>query len=215
MIVIGIVGAPAGGKSTVAACLEGYGATWVNADQIARQVLQRDEIQAQLIAHFGREITDKAGRIDRTLLADRVFGDDDAHRAALNYLERVIHPQTRGAIIERLREAAEQRVVAAILDVPLLFETHWDRGCDEIWCVDSSSAVRGKRAAARGWSTDELQRREKRQLCIAEKRRLSNWVIVNDGSLPQLTETIDDKWSSLLSRQTELTSNPRCPRALL
>jgi dephospho-CoA kinase len=215
MIVIGIVGSPAGGKSTVAAHLQGLGATWVNADQIARDVLERAEVQTQLIDHFGVEITDNAGRIDRTQLAQRVFGDDDAHRAALNYLESVVHPQTRGVITERLKQAADQGAVAAILDVPLLFETGWDRCCDEIWCVDSSHDRRRQRTAARGWSEGELARREENQLAIAEKRRLSNWVIANDGSLQQLTETIDRRWSSLLSRQALPTTNPRCPSALL
>ena len=210
MIVIGIVGSPAGGKSTVAAHLQGLGATWINADQIAREVLERAEVQAQLIEHFGSEITGSDGRIDRTQLAHRVFGDDDAQRAALNYLERVIHPQTRAVITQRLKRAADQGAVAAILDVPLLFETRWDRCCDEIWCVDASVDQRRRRAADRGWSDGELARRERNQLAIAEKRRLSSWVIVNDGSLQQLTETIDQRWSSLLSRQAELTTNPRC-----
>ena len=67
-----------------------------------------------------------------------------------------------------------------------------------------------RETADRGWSDGELARRERNQLAIAEKRRLSSWVIVNDGSLQQLTETIDQRWSSLLSRQAELTTNPRC-----
>ena len=214
MIVIGIVGSPAGGKSTVAAHLQGLGATWVNADQVAREVLEREEIQKQLIGHFGTEITTSDGRIDRTQLAQSVFGDDDAHRAALNYLERVIHPPTRAVITQRLIQAADQGAVAAILDVPLLFETKWDRCCDEVWCVDACCDRRRQRAAARGWSDGELARREENQLAIAEKRRLSNWVIANDGSLRQLTDTIDQRWSSLLGKQAELTIDPRCPSVL-
>ncbi len=65
MIVVGLVGTPAGGKSTVAAYLQELGATWINADLIAREVLEEDEVQAQVIGHFGSEITDSGGRIDR------------------------------------------------------------------------------------------------------------------------------------------------------
>jgi dephospho-CoA kinase len=78
MIVLGIVGSPAGGKSTVAAYLQELGATWINADQIARGVLEEDEVQQQLIDHFGSDIAASDGRIDRSKLASRVFGDDDA-----------------------------------------------------------------------------------------------------------------------------------------
>ncbi len=56
MIVIGIVGSPAGGKSTVAKQLQALGATWINADLLAREVLERDEIQTQLLQHFGADI---------------------------------------------------------------------------------------------------------------------------------------------------------------
>lgn len=210
MIVIGIVGSPAGGKSTVATHLQGLGATWIDADRIARDVLERPAIQSQLIAHFGSEITDNRGQIDRSRLAAQVFGDDDLRRAALTYLESVIHPETRRVITQRLKEALDQGVVAAILDVPLLFKSHWDRCCDEIWCVDSSIEIRQARAAARGWSPDELLRRENNQLPIEEKRRLSNFLIRNNGSLLQLAETIDARWSSLIRRHGELPTTEHC-----
>lgn len=210
MIILGIVGSPAGGKSTVAAHLQELGATWINADLIAREVLERDDIQVQLIERFGPQITDNEGRIDRRELAALVFGDDDATQAALTYLESVIHPQTRRVITQRLKVASDQCVVAAILDVPLLFESHWDCCCDEIWCVDSSWAQRMQRASTRGWGELELQRREKNQMDIAEKRRLSNVVITNDGSLQELADTIERLWSSLSGRHAEHPGDKHC-----
>ncbi len=210
MIILGIVGSPAGGKSTVASLLQDRGATWINADQIARRVLQQQAVQRQLIAHFGSKITGNDGRIERRKLAREVFGDDDSKRAALTYLESVIHPETRRVITGQLKEASDRRVVASILDVPLLFESQWDRCCDEIWCVESSNEVRLKRAEARGWDEAELQRRENNQLNIEEKRRLSNFVVTNNGSLGQLTDTVGQQWSSLLEQNAQDTSDRHC-----
>ncbi len=210
MVVIGIVGSPAGGKSTVAAYLQELGASWINADLVARSVLEQDEVQQQLIRYFGTDITNKGGRIDRSALASRVFGDDDAERAALTYLEGVIHPRTRHIISEQLKAFERQGVGVTILDVPLLFESGWDRSCDEIWCVDSDPAQRVARVQARGWDESELARREANQLDIQEKKRLSTVVIENNGTLEQLHETIDRLWSSILSRQNELIADKHC-----
>ncbi len=210
MIVIGIVGSPAGGKSTVATHLQALGATWIDADLIAREMLQRPAVRDQLVEHFGRDISDNQGQIDRAALAARVFGDDDVRRAALRYLEGVIHPLTGEEITRRMKEAYDQGAVAAILDVPLLFESRWDRCCDEIWCVDSTRELREQRAAGRNWSAEELTRRESNQLSISEKKRLSNFHIVNDRSLNELIETIDVRWSSLMRRNTELPSVEHC-----
>ena len=127
MFILGIVGSPAGGKSTVAARLQELGAEWINADLVARSVLEEKAAQQQLIHHFGENITGPDGQIDRGKLASLVFGDDDFSRRALTYLEAVIHPRTRVLITERLQQCAEQNVIAVILDVPLLFKSGWDQ----------------------------------------------------------------------------------------
>jgi len=215
MIVLGIVGSPAGGKSTVAALLEDRGGTWINADQIARQVLELPEIQAELIAHFGLKITDKAGRVDRGKLAGIVFGADGGRRAELNYLEGLIHPPTRRLITDELKqvqraESASRECQVAILDVPLLFESAWDRSCDQIWCIDSPFPLRLQRARNRGWNEDELRRREANQLSIARKRQASDIVIDNDGDLQQLNDTIDRLWSSLRTGSSGVADDDHC-----
>lgn len=210
MIVLGIVGSPAGGKSTVAKYLQELGATWINADLIARDVLEQADVQAQVLAHFGPEIAGKDGRIDRSLLADRVFGDDDAKRAGLSYLESLIHPRTRQRITAQLRNRRRQKAEVAILDVPLLFKSGWDKSCDEIWCVDSDRNLRSMRVRGRGWDDDELRDREANQLDIEEKKRLSTTVILNNGTLEQLFETIDRLWSSLLQRHGREIEDLHC-----
>jgi len=101
-------------------------------------------------------------------------------------------------------------VAVAILDVPLLFESGWDRFCDEIWCVDSERSLRLARAKRRGWDEAQLRLRESSQIDIIEKKRLSNVVINNNGSLQELHETIDRLWSSFHGRQNELSPPRHC-----
>jgi dephospho-CoA kinase len=210
MLILGIVGSPAGGKSTVAKHLEELGATWINADQIARGVLEEEQIQRQLIGHFGSDLTGNDGRIDRSKLASIVFGDDGGKQPALTYLESLIHPPARLIITDRLRSSMRQGSPVAVLDVPKLFESGWDRVCDEIWCVDSDRPIRLARARERGWDSEELRRREANQLDIEEKKRLSNDLIYNNGTLEDLHETIQARWSSFIRHRTELIQNSHC-----
>ena len=212
MVIIGIVGQPAGGKSTVAQRLQANGATWINADKIAHQVLDMPEVTRRLVEYFGDAILDpdNDGKIDRARLGREVFGDDDGSRRGLTYLESVVHPETRAVITQRIEAALDQRVVAVILDIPLLFESHWDHCCDEVWCVDSDQHERRTRAARRGWDSEELARREKSQLDIQTKQRRSSVVIHNNGSLETLNETIDSLWSSILEQSEALPSPSPC-----
>ena len=210
MIVLGIVGTPAGGKSTVAKRLVELGATWINADVIAKEVLERPDVQADLKQQYGAAIVDNDGMIDRAKLAALVFGDDDASRRRLDYLEGRIHPQTKKLITNQLFRFEQRGDAVAILDVPLLFKSAWDRSCDEIWCVDADEKIRIDRVRARGWTPEQLQAREKNQLNIAEKKRLSTRVILNNGTLTELNETISTLWISLLRRHPAAGDKEHC-----
>jgi dephospho-CoA kinase len=209
MIVIGIVGSPAGGKSTVASRLQDRGATWINADLVARSVLETPAIQTQLVDRFGASIVGKDGMVDRAKLADAVFGDDERSRQALNYLTGLTHPATRRRITEQLRLLARENVQCVILDVPLLFESGWETSCDTVWCVDCPFDLRSARAVSRGWDGAELKRREMNQLAIAEKRRRSNLVLQNDDSRASLIRQVDAAYQSLMDRSPTDRSSKR------
>lgn len=210
MIVLGIVGAPAGGKSTVAERLVELGATWINADRIAKEVLERPDVQDDLKQHYGATIVDKDGKVDRVRLAALVFGDDDASHRRLDYLESRIHPETKKIITSQLFRCERRGDPVAILDVPLLYKSSWDRSCDEIWCVDADENIRIERARTRGWTPEQLQAREKKQLDIAEKKRLSTRFILNNGTRTELNETISTLWSSLLKRHSPASDTQHC-----
>jgi len=203
MIVLGIVGTPAGGKSTVAAFLQEKGAVWINADAIARDVLELPDVREQLVRYFGSEVIDAAGRVQRAVIASRVFGPDEQHRTALKYLESLVHPRTRVEILEQLKAAAETGTQVAVLDVPLMFESGWDLCCDQIWCVDSPRSQRLARAESRGWDEAEMARRERNQIPIEVKSRLSNLVVWNDSTLQSLRKKIEVAWEKLATMGDE------------
>lgn len=199
LILLGLVGTPASGKSTVAGHLQEKGALWINADLVARDVLQQADVTSQLTEHFGSGILDANGAINRSALAGLVFGETVKHKAALDYLESVIHPPTRQEILRRLRIASKESVQVAILDVPLLFESGWHYACDTVWCIDAPLESRVHWSAARGWNNSELQRRESNQLAIADKQRLSNVILLNEGTLAELQKKVDEHWQNLVT----------------
>ena len=212
MIVLGIVGSIASGKSTVARRLETLGAAWIDADTIARRMLDQPTVQSELKDHFGVGITGISGGIDRTKLARMVFGDDDSSRVALEYLESVVHPLVHQQITQTLKTNAKSGVEVSLLDVPLLFKSQWDRCCDEIWCIDATRSIREARAHDRGWKADELAKRESRQLPLAEKKRLSHLVIENNSTLSDFHQTIQQHWENLLKNpRPGRKPAPHCP----
>jgi len=194
MIVIGLCGRPAGGKSAVSAILHCRGAVWVNADRIAHEVLLVPEVVDQLVMQFGSAIINADGQINRPSMAQKVFGDDEPARAALRYLESIVHPRTRIAMMHVIQGAIESDESVLVLDVPLLFESGWDVWCDEIWFIDTPQETVIQAATGRGWTVEMLEKRIASQLSIEEKRRLSTQVIDNRGTLKQLELEIGSWW---------------------
>lgn len=198
MIILGLVGTPASGKSSVAEFLSGLGADWINADLIARECLGRPDVIAALRTQFGDSIVDDEGSIDRKRVADLVFGNDPVKRGNLRALESVVLPPTRKEILGRIADAARRDCSVALLDAPLLFESGWDRGCDQIWCVDATRENRLARCQKRGWDAAELDRRESNQVPIETKCRLSNLVMRNDATLEALHQNLRQRWDQLV-----------------
>ncbi|WP_197455005.1 dephospho-CoA kinase [Stieleria varia] len=213
MILLGIVGTPAAGKSTVAEYLAWQGAHWINADLIARDCLGLPDVRDGLVQRFGQSIVDADGAVIRSVVASKVFGDAPEQRQALKYLESLVHPIVRRKITESLIWAAENRFPVSLLDVPLMFESGWDRCCDAIWCIDADRDVRLQRAARRGWDALELDRREASQVSIATKKRLSNRIMSNDATLEALHEKLRAAWELLATIQGSSTtkSHPSGP----
>ena len=183
-VVIGLVGGIAAGKSAVAARFADHGLVRIDADAVAREVSGHPDVVAAVGAALGPELV-AGGALDRPALAALVFRDAGARAR----LEAIVHPRVR-ARIEQDLAAALARGESVLLDVPLLLEHGLVERCDHVVFVDAAAATRQARAAARGWTADELQRREAAQAPLAAKRARADFVVDNDGDLATMARGV-------------------------
>lgn len=195
MMVIGIVGGIASGKSAVAKCFQDLGATVLDADRIGHEVLRLESVKREIREHWGESVFNSRGEVDRAAMAKTVFGMDSASRQRLARLEQITHP----LIAERMRGAMDemrrtQATPAVILDAPVLVKAGWNRLCDKIVFVDVDAATRRQRVLGRGWSEDEWRRREALQTPLERLRPLADVVIDNSVPLGEMARQIAKIW---------------------
>ena len=155
MIVVGLVGKMAAGKSTVARMFAALGAHVLDADALAHEVLDEARIREAIEVRFGTDVCGFDGRVDRRRLATLVFSDSAAAREALEDLEAIVHPRVRermqAALVDQRRaEEAGGAPRVVVLDVPLLVQAGWADACDRIVVVECDEAVRQRRLVDRG-----------------------------------------------------------------
>lgn len=183
---MGLVGGVGSGKSSLAQSLsERIGAVIVDGDAAGHRALADERIQSKLRVHFGDEIFEADGRVDRAALAQHVFGSTHRHTANRAALEQLTHPFIAQEIQAEIQAALAAGAPAIILDAAILMETGWSRHCDEVVFVEASEERRLSRSLKRGWSAAQWRRREASQLSLDEKRRRCGTVLNNNGSLDQ------------------------------
>ena len=195
MIVIGLAGGIACGKSLVAACLEDLGCVIIDADKVGHEVLCLPSIVGQIAQKWGdRVVVD--GKVNRHELAKIVFpSDTDSPTKALKYLEQLTHPEIGKLVQKRLEQfRASGDFPAVVLDAPVMFKANWDRFCDQIVFIDADLETRKRRAKERGWSETELERRESYQMPLEQKRKRSTDLVTNSGSVDELKRQIIQLW---------------------
>jgi dephospho-CoA kinase len=189
--VIGLTGGLGAGKSTALAALERLGAAVISSDAIVHELLQDETVAGQIVERFGPEVA-PGGSLDRAAVARRAFaGDDD--RA---WLEGLLWPLVGLRAGEWTRGVLSRRPPprAAVIEVPLLFESGAVDGYDATIAVVADEEVRRSRAAARGHAL--VEERVSRQLSQAEKARRATFVVRNDGS----EEELERELSALLAK---------------
>jgi dephospho-CoA kinase len=187
---IGLTGGIASGKSTVAKMLAELGAPIVDADRLAREVVEPGRpALAAIAARWPQVLRD--GALDRKALGAVVFADAAERQA----LERIVHPRIREEAERRLGELERQGAPLAIYEAALLFETGLDRGLDGVILVASSPERQLERLVARdGLGPEEARARIQAQLPLAEKKARATWVIQNDGDLESLRRSVLALW---------------------
>lgn len=196
MLIAGLTGGIASGKSTVSGMFQKSGAIIIDADVMARKVVAPGLPAWQAIKTvFGDQVIRPDGNLDRPLIGDLVFQDQQLRRR----LEEIIHPRVRDLMdreVSQLMKTSPEAVV--IKDIPLLFETGMTDGLAEIIVVYVPAETQIKRLMERdriGW--DAARARIDAQLSIEEKRRLGTLVIDNSGDLSHTESQVLDIFRKL------------------
>jgi dephospho-CoA kinase len=195
MILIGLTGNIASGKSEVAKMLAEHGATIIDTDVLAREAVQ-PETQAlrDIVKRWGKEIIAEDGSLDRAALRQIVFADQNE----LDALNRIVHPgvtRLRDREVAAARQRGDEIVICVI---PLLFERNLVEEFDAIVLVDAPRPLRLERlVSARGLDETEAMNMIAAQMPAELKRARADFVIENTGTLADLEREVDALWSSL------------------
>lgn len=180
--IVGVLGGIGSGKSYVAreasAHMNGT-ARVIDGDAVGHQVLQEPRIRQQLTAAFGNEILQPDGTVNRKALAAKVFGSGESVVAHRHCLEAIVHPAIQSTFIDQIEEADQQGQSVVLLDAAVLLEAGWQDLCDRLVFIDTDPAIRAERVATRGWSVEELRKREQSQWPLDHKQALADVVIAN------------------------------------
>ncbi|MCK6426296.1 MAG: dephospho-CoA kinase [Burkholderiaceae bacterium] len=175
---IGLTGGIGSGKSTVAGILRDLGAWVVDSDALAHRLTAPGGAAIGAIAaHFGPEVIDASGALDRARMRERVFEDPDARKA----LEAILHPMIGAATQAEARRAPAGTPV--VFDVPLLVESrHWLGRVDRVLVVDCPQALQVQRVMQRnGWTAEAVERVIAQQAGRSARRAVADAVVHNEG----------------------------------
>ncbi|MGP3981398.1 dephospho-CoA kinase [Streptomyces sp. KR80] len=196
MLKVGLTGGIGAGKSEVSRLLASYGAVIVDADRIAREVVEPGTPGlAAVVAEFGPEVLDEAGRLDRPKLGGIVFNDPERLRA----LNAIVHPLVGARSAELEASAGDDAIV--VHDVPLLAENGLAPLYDLVVVVDASPQTQLDRLVRlRGMSESEARSRMSAQATREQRLAVADVVIDNDGPLDALEPQVRKVWEELRER---------------
>ena len=182
MLIVGLTGGVASGKTAASQALKEEGAYIIDADQIARELVQpRQPAWNELIRAFGKEILQEDGSLHRKKLADKVFADPKQRKR----LNQILHPRIKEEMDRRTKEIGQKDPEAiVVIDAPLLVELGDHHEMDKLIVVTSTQTQQIERLKDRdGISPEEALRILSSQMPLGEKIKLADFVIGNEGSL--------------------------------
>ena len=195
MLLIGLTGNIASGKSTVAELLAGHGAVIVDADLLAREAVRPGSPALRAIEQrWGRDVLASDGTLNRAALRHRVFNE----REELEALNEIVHPEVQRLRDQRVQAARDAGAPVVVCDIPLLFEKHLVEEFDLIVLVDAPRPLRLERLVeARGLHEAEAMEMIAAQMPAELKRARSDYVIDNVADRETLAAQVDDLWTEL------------------
>ncbi|WP_044894534.1 dephospho-CoA kinase [Bacillus alveayuensis] len=187
-LIIGLTGGIASGKSTVAKMLLELGIPVIDADQIAREVVEvGEEAYLQIVKEFGEEILQEDRTIDRGKLGSIVFHDKEKRQR----LNSIVHPAVRKKMLMQKDQYIRSGENAIVLDIPLLFESNLTHLVDKIIVVYVDEHIQLQRLMARnGLSKEEAEARMKAQMPLIEKVSKADAVINNNGTIEETKQQL-------------------------
>lgn len=191
MTTIALTGGIASGKTTISNRLRELGAVIIDADEIAREIVEPGQpVLAEIAKQFGDGILNDDGSLNRVALAEIVFADEDARRT----LNDITHPEIRRITEERIEtERAADPSTIFVHDIPLLAENRSNYDYDEIWVADAPAEVRIERLIAdRGMTREEAQARIDAQASDEERRRIADVVLDTTRPISDTIELVDE-----------------------
>jgi dephospho-CoA kinase len=182
---VGLTGGLGAGKSEALRILGELGAATLSTDAVVHELLATDELRDVVVARLGDGVA-RDGTLDRSLIAERVFGDDEAR----GWLEGELWPRVgqRMAEWKQKVDALDPAPSVAVVEVPLLFESGMERAYDATIAVIADEDTRAERAGARGHAS--VEQRAGRQLTQEEKAEKADYTVRNDGTLDELRENL-------------------------
>lgn len=185
---IGITGGTGSGKTSVCKHLRDKGFQVIDSDEIARTILEKDsDAYNVVVSHFGESILKSNGEINRQDLGSIVFDSPED----LNFLQSVVTKKTVESVINIFDTIVPEKKII-FLDAPILFEVGLDKYVDMVWMVLAPRDQRMNRLAKRdGISDYEIEKRMAAQMPEEKKQKLSDIIILNDGTLDELHLRVD------------------------
>ncbi|WP_372713533.1 dephospho-CoA kinase [Ilyobacter sp.] len=192
-MIIGLTGGIASGKSTVSKILSEMGIRVVDADLIAREVMDSKDVVDKIVEEFGEEILNKNGKLDRTKLREIAFSSKER----VKLLNSIVHP----SVISRFEDEKKKSMITGemlVFDIPLLYEAKMENLCNRVIVVYVDRETQIKRVMERdGSSRENAENIIENQMPLSEKLARSDIKIKNDGTIDELEEKIRDIFSKI------------------
>lgn len=192
MMIVGLTGGIASGKSTVSRFFKELGLEVLDADEVVKEVSQEKDTVDRIAEVFGKDILDKEGNLIREKLREKAFED----KKLLKKLNGIIHPQVIEIFVEKKRETPEESIV--IFDIPLLYEAEMENLCDKIIVVYVERELQTKRVIERDSNSKELAEKIiDAQMALEEKAKRADIVINNNSTLEDLKNQVNVVYCNL------------------